>query len=1156
MEQLPKDQLKQLEEKFYVNRNCHAVEINLPFGRINNDEKLKARLSKLLGEQVVTVKPIDTRRSHLIADVLLPNGKDSVVDILKSEKLISGRDVDYMRKQLDKEKPHIYEYIECVDLTTDDDEELQQRKQASKSSSASSSPKSKKDEKKEQLKEVKEKQRNKPLEAAVQPAPAPVPAPTPTPPPTAAPVPVPTPVSEPEPIAAPEPLVVEPVPAEVPEEPSTVSPTPTAAAAPTPDPYKDMETAVLSHCDNPANFYVHPMDALPKLKRLTENLQIVSPSLPQLVDVVNGSECISMYSMDKLWYRAKILDAELMVLQFIDFGNTDCVSDAKDIKQSMCSQLEPFCLPFALPIAPKGTLEWADAANGIFNDSYEKILHYEYLTRGDCHTRSYVNLYIEGVDVAKKLVADGFAKPLDYVLSGSSCYISHVNNISDFYIQLESDSKALELIELYLGDAEQKLQELQRFEKGNIVAALFDDDGLFYRAELLRQLPDSRYEVRFIDYGNTSTTAKCLLLSEEIASVPSLSKRCTLRLPEDEYVGWSQEAESKFAELTGEGELVFTTQLLKPGLSHITIHLLLDEDNVLDQLLPLCSRKQPKPSPTPVVEASEESETDATSLNAIVTHVDSPTSFYLQFEANNTLIDSISEQMNGENVNLQAIQGVAQLGELYVAQFADDNEFYRARILEQLPTKQSLQYRVLFIDYGNQALVDKLFVLPADLGKQKPLAELHALESNVNFIKYPKEAREALDALVDSCNGEVAVEFVNKTAQPPQVRLKTMDKSGLNIHEQLQKVLEAEALKNTKSNNKECIISHGHTPKNFYVQLKKNSAELDLIVKTLHAAKADQLEKLEAPVEKSVGICFSQEDDCYYRCCVKKPQTEADCEVFLMDYGGSMVAPQVYKLPEQLAQIPALALHCRLSELPADVTDDKLEEAFATLLEQHFGEVYEIVGELQQNDVEPQQQDVQLRINYKDFAQELASTVAGVQKPLEVELHNCIVVQYDDAKSFYVQMEQDVPALEEMTDKMLDAEQNFEEFNELQVGVLCVAQFPEDEVFYRAEIVKLLDEGKCEVHFIDFGNNAISDKFRRLPAELAQAPRYSKHCELESATMAKCDVAKLGAFIDARFSETFQLEILARKDEANTLVVRLFYQNTNIIEKLRLQEKP
>ncbi|KAH8261357.1 hypothetical protein KR044_007853 [Drosophila immigrans] len=1145
-EQLSRDQLKQLEEKFFVNRSCYAVEINLPFGRIHNDEKLKARLSKLLDEQVVIVKPIETRRSHLIADVMLANGKDSVVDTLKAEKLIAGRDIDYMRKQLDKEKPHIYEYIECVDLTTDDDEELQQRKQGGKTNSANSSPKPKKPP--QEPKEPKEpKQRNKPAETVAPPA-----APAEEKPVTPVPVVEIQQKAEEQPVAAVTPVPAEPV--EVPEEPQPIAvveePVAVAEAAPVvpaPDPYKDMETAVLSHCDNPAHFYVHPMDALPKLKRLTENLQIVSPSLPQLSEVVNGADCISMYSMDKSWYRAKIIDAELMVLQFIDFGNTDCVSDAKEIKQSMCSTIDPFCLPFALPIAPNGKLDWADAANGIFNDSYEKILHYEYLTRGDCQLTSYVNLYIEGVDVAKKLIADGFAKQLDYVASGSSCYISHVNSISDFYIQLESDSKALELIELYLGDAEQKLQPLQRFEQRSIVAALFDDDGLFYRAELMRQLPDARYEVRFIDYGNTSSTAKCLLLSEEIAKVPSLSKRCTLQLPED-YVGWSKEAETKFAELTGEGELVFTTQLLQPGLEQISIHLLLDEDNVLDQLLPLCTQKQPKAKiEEPLVAASVESEV----VMAIVTHVDSPLSFYLQLESNNALIDSTSEQLNGEQAKLQPLERIAQQGELFVAQFADDNEFYRARILEQLPTKQALQYRVLFIDYGNQALVDKLFELPAELAQLKPLAEQHALESSANFIKHPKESREALDALIDSCSGEVAVEFVNKSAQPPVVKLKTMDKHALNIHEQLQKLLEAE-LQKPKPEDKQCIISHANSPKSFYVQLKKRSAELDHIVKTLQS-QAKELKKLEEPKEQVKGACYSQEDDCYYRCSVKSLLgDDKGYEVFLIDYGNTLVTQQIFSLPDEIWQITPLALHCQLSELPEQVPDD-MQEAFNALLEQHFGEVYEIVSELQEQHDELQ--TVQLSINYKDFAQELASTVAGVPKPLEVELHNCLVVQFDNAKSFYVQMDQDVPALEQMTDKMLDAEQNFEVFTELQVGALCVAKFPEDEVFYRAEIVKLLDDGKCEVHFIDFGNNTVTDQFRQLPEELAKAPRYSKHCELEAATIAKCDVAALGAFIDTHFSETFQLEILAKKEEPDTHVVRLFYQNTNISEKLRLQQQ-
>lgn len=46
------------------------------------------------------------------------------------------------------------------------------------------------------------------------------------------------------------------------------------------DPYKDLDCVVLSHCDNPAQFYVHPIDQLSKLNQLHENLQIVSPLCP------------------------------------------------------------------------------------------------------------------------------------------------------------------------------------------------------------------------------------------------------------------------------------------------------------------------------------------------------------------------------------------------------------------------------------------------------------------------------------------------------------------------------------------------------------------------------------------------------------------------------------------------------------------------------------------------------------------------------------------------------------------------------------------------------------------------------------------------------------------------------------------------------------
>lgn len=1135
-EEVKRTDLRTLDDQFYKFASGFAVEINLPFGRPSNESKLQARVSEVLQDQVVTVTSIEVRRTHIIADIILEN-KQSITDMMKAEKLIPGQDLDYMRKQLEKGKSRNYEYIETVDLTHDDDEEEKGRKDQG-GNSKQNSPK-----KKQQNDREREPKKPKPSEPAVAPSPSPSPASSPKKAPTPVPVepqpvvkavqPVPVPVAEP--VA--KPAAVEKAPEPIPE--------PEKPTIPLEDPYKDMEKVVLSHCDNPGRFFVHPIDQLEKLHRLQENLQIVSPSLPQLKVYVDGAECISMYSVDKSWYRAKILDAELMVLQFIDFGNTDCVTDTTDVRESMWTHIDPFCRPCALPISPKDTVDWVDAANRIFNESYTKIIHYEYLSQGDSQTVSYVKLYIEGEDVAKKLIDEGYAKPLEYVVSGSSCYISHVNGINDFYIQLERDSKALELIEMFLRDNEEKLKPLETFEKGAIVAALFEDDELLYRAQLLRQLPDARYEVLFIDYGNTSTTSKCLILSEEIANLPSLSKKCSLRLPQD-YVSFSPEAETKFAELTGEGELVFTTQLLKPNKDHVSIHLLLDGENILERLLPLCKKRETKA-------ASKESLAEGSvTTKAIITHVESTSEMYLQFSEKDPLMDSICDKLN--DGNLVPKKEKARVNDMCVVQFDCDKEFYRANILEILGDK----YRVQLIDYGNKTVVDKLYELPEELALIHPVAEICSMEPCVDFDKNKTLALVTLDALLDSCNGNVVVEYVDKSALPPVVRLKTKDPKGLNIYDQLKKLIEAELkVLQKKNENSECIISHGSSPKSFYVQLKNNSADLNVIVKALEGLKKEELLHLDSNDKDLIGVCFSQEEKplppLFYRCTIKSvSKDKKSFEVFLVDYGSTMTVPEVWKLPQAIGHIPALALHCQLTEIPKDVPDEKLNEAFAVLLEQHFGEVFQITT--QPNEEESKPLLAVLRLNYKDFAQELASTVAGVQKPLEAELHNCIVVQYDDPSSFYVQMESDVAALEKMTDKLLDAEQELPVFTDLKVGALCVAQFPEDEVFYRAEIVKVMEDGKCEVHFIDFGNNAVTQQFRQLPDDLAKPERYSKHCELEAATISKCDIARLQTFIDTRFSETFQVEILAIKGEG-THVVRLFYQSTNISEKLRLQDE-
>ncbi|XP_061396523.1 maternal protein tudor [Musca vetustissima] len=1194
-EMVEKKDLKQLEEKFYLNKNAYGVEINLPMKTLSAEMQQKQKgkksgnnqaatngatnetdiavinkLTSLTLDQEITVKCLEVKNNHLIAELIMADGRN-MIDMLKGEKLIKSRDLDFMRKLLEKEKPNQLEYIECVDLTIEDEEEESNNSAATAAIVAVVGDKNKNKKpaspkKKKAVKEAAVEKEIKPVEVKVEvtekkaePAPkaeeskksivseksneVEKPATAVVPPPT--------------PAAAPA---------------KEVTPTPEKSITPEPvvNPFADWEHAVLAHCDNPAQFFIHPMDKVKDLQKLQENLQIVASSLPPLMRVINGAYCISMYSVDKQWYRAKILDAELMVLQFIDFGNTDCVSDSTDLKEMLVfPDVEPLCIPCALPIRPNGSLDWQDAANGIFNDSYNKILDYEFITHGEQFKKSYLNLYIEGVNVTEKLIENGYAKPLELVESGLNCYISHVNGISDFYIQYEKDSKGLELIEIYLADNE-KLKKLEKFEKNKIVAALFPDDEMWYRAKLLRQVPDG-YEVLFIDYGNTSISPECREISQDIAELPPLSKKCALEVPEN-CKSWSDAAEQKFMEIADTGETIFSVELREPAKDHAIVHLLIDGHNINNDLQELCEKKPLAETGADLMNTSFNSSSLQTSVcetecyHAFVSHVNSPCDFYVQFTRDTAQLEEMTQVLN--STNMEALEKPTKL-QLCAAVYPEDNSLYRARIVELLPENQ---YRVLFIDFGNEAVTSELKTLPQDLLNIKSLSTHCQLENYAKFLQFGSIATEIFNNLINQWEGQVRVGMITEAEGNVPAIVKVLALNGNeNLCDLLNKQLgldhntqtmtqeavmtEEELLKASKT----CLISHAISPSHFYIQLKSNSGKMEQLAKSLsgHKVKSDCVELKQAELGM-VCVVFSTEDDRYYRGRIEKILADdKGYEVFLLDFGNTIVSTDIREMSEELRAIPSMALRCQLNNIPSNVSESVLEERFATLIESHFGDYYDIEEDVVA-DEESRLHIVKLQVNYKDLAEELQKAVesdaAGIEEafsPLP-ELHDCSIIHVNSPQSFYVQLSKDVSALEKVTDVLLDAESDFAEFTDISVGALCAAEFPEDGAYYRAEIVALLEDNKCEVHYIDFGNNSVTDKLRKLPEDLLKLERYSKHCSLDSTCPQTAEVQQQFAqFVDTRFSETFQLEFLKSSDALN--IVRLFYQEKNVIQELQNQ---
>ncbi|XP_037955827.1 maternal protein tudor-like, partial [Teleopsis dalmanni] len=1169
-----RNSVKKLDKQFYVNKSSYGIEINLPvkLSETISDAKKNECLIKMqdiLLNKIISFEPIEIRKNRLIAQLILE--EKSVIEILKSLQLIEAESLEYVQNLINKEKSNKFIYIETVDLTQDE----------SDTDGASSEKKTVQSVREpEAIKMTKNINLTKGCDTITR-------------------------------------TLFNPVEDVVPNEPlyipnkvlytikqDSISKKPEINIKPKNNPYENMEQGQLAHCDNPTQFYIHPKCNLETLRNLQENLQIISASLPPLMRIMDGANCISFYSVNKQYYRAKIIDSELMVIKFIDYGNSDCVTDTTDVKEmSVFPDMDPLCIPCALPIKPKGTTDWVDAANSIFNDSYNKLIYYKFLTHGHEKNSRYIDLYIDDVNVAEKLIEVGYAVPLVVVTSKELCYISHINNISDFYIQYAKDRKTLELIEMFLADYT-ALLEVETFERDKIVAALFPEDGMWYRAKLLEETADKSYKVLFIDYGNTCITPQCRIVSDTVSKVPSLSIKCSL-LSDNSFI-CSEATEQKFADLITIGQNEFTIELIEPAVDHAKVNLFAGDRNIKEELeifdkqnnlsglesnAALSTRRvsrecvtladptnsdigetnvhkntecYPQPYATPKI--SNDLEPSNCLLNPIsmagtVSHINSIYSFYVQTNENFLRVKEMSE-----NLKLLARDSmqVLEIGELCAAYYDKNNTLRRARILEILPNSE-YRARVQFIDYGNCAESSDIRNLPQRFKQFQELC-MHCKLNNADLLQNVNNSADKMfKNLTKACNRNVKIEFSNADDRPIAVQIYSAETDD-NLNSQLEGILnksqkfieqtakpidaEQKVVRTITKAESTCHITHVESATSFYIQLASSASYLELITARLEKSIADKYDLVTVLENGKICCAFIAEDDLYYRVKIASISSE-NIRIFLIDYGYHMTVTQLRELPSEIVVIPPLALHCTLNVLPEAPTK-QIDKCFHSLVEQHFGDFFQIGAN--KKDETTGKHVVKLQTNYKDLADELAELVSYSDENMKAVstmpvLHECIVIFVNSINSFYIQLKKDIPAIQRITEKLAFAEKEFKLITELKVGMICAALFPGDLSYYRAKIVKVLENGKCEVHYLDFGNNAECETCYALPESLIEEQRYSKHCSLDEDFTARDEVStEFQNFVTSNFSQTFQVEFL--KTTEDPYICRMFFQKKILAAEL------
>ncbi|XP_066108659.1 tudor domain-containing protein 6 [Saccopteryx bilineata] len=140
---------------------------------------------------------------------------------------------------------------------------------------------------------------------------------------------------------------------------------------------------------------------------------------------------------------------------------------------------------------------------------------------GDSYNK---DLPLKIAELPQKTIMPGFK---------TTVYVSHINDPSDFYVQLTEDEAELNHLSERLNDVKTRPQSYAGppLQRGDVICAAFPEDNLWYRAVVKEQQPCDFLSVQFIDYGNVSVihANKVGKLDLVNALLPRLCIHCSLR---------------------------------------------------------------------------------------------------------------------------------------------------------------------------------------------------------------------------------------------------------------------------------------------------------------------------------------------------------------------------------------------------------------------------------------------------------------------------------------------------------------------------------------------------------------------------------------------------------------------------------------------------
>ncbi|KAM6182300.1 tudor domain-containing protein 6 [Erethizon dorsatum] len=392
----------------------------------------------------------------------------------------------------------------------------------------------------------------------------------------------------------------------------------------------------------------------------------------------------------------------------------------------------------------------------------------------------------------------------------TTVYISHINDLSDFFVQLTEDEAEINHLSERLNDVETRPQHYAGpLQKGDVICAIFSEDSLWYRAAVKEQQTDSLLSVQFIDYGNVSMvhTDNIGRLDPVNALLPQLCIHCSLWglwVPE---IIKCKEVMHYFSQRTDEAQIRCEFVQLQEKWEVILAdeHGIIAEDMISSYTF---SREPPICLSTQIIKgdyakSANKSDIDTTVLlnwhkphmkmvRAYAMVVDGPEYFWCQFADTEKLrylevgVQTAAKQTIDGRDSVQC----PHVGDPCMVKYREDGHYYRALITDM---HEDHLLSVRLIDFGNvEDSVDPKMVLniPPELLSIPMQAFPCCLSGfNVSEGSCPRQGNDYFYELVTEDVLEITILEIKKDVCDVPLAIVDLRSKGESINEKMKKYL-------------------------------------------------------------------------------------------------------------------------------------------------------------------------------------------------------------------------------------------------------------------------------------------------------------------------------------------------------------------------------